>query len=108
MAQEALKIKTYRIKLIMVLFVCMVIMGLDRSSVSVAAPIMMEELGIAPSQMGLLLSAFFLDVHVMQHSCWPFGRPVRSKNGVGRGCGYLVYCISLDWMYEQSYRTDGG
>lgn len=59
MAQEALKIKTYRIKLIMVLFVCMVIMGLDRSSVSVAAPIMMEELGIAPSQMGLLLSAFF-------------------------------------------------
>lgn len=59
MAQEALKIKTYRIKLIMVLFVCMVIMGLDRSSVSVAAPIMMEELGIAPGQMGLLLSAFF-------------------------------------------------
>lgn len=59
MAQEALKIKTYRIKLIMVLFVCMVIMGLDRSSVSVAAPIMMEELGITPSQMGLLLSAFF-------------------------------------------------
>ncbi len=59
MAQEALKIKKYRIKLIMVLFVCMVIMGLDRSSVSVAAPIMMEELGIAPSQMGLLLSAFF-------------------------------------------------
>lgn len=59
MAQEALKIKTYRIKLIMVLFVCMVIMGLDRSSVSVAAPIMMEELGIAPSQMGLLLSSFF-------------------------------------------------
>lgn len=59
MAQEALKIKIYRIKLIMVLFVCMVIMGLDRSSVSVAAPIMMEELGIAPSQMGLLLSAFF-------------------------------------------------
>lgn len=59
MAQEALKIKIYRIKLIMVLFICMVIMGLDRSSVSVAAPIMMEELGIAPSQMGLLLSAFF-------------------------------------------------
>lgn len=59
MPQEALKIKRYRLKLIAVLFVCMVIMGLDRSSVSVAAPIMMKELGIAPSQMGLLLSAFF-------------------------------------------------
>ena len=59
MVQEALKIKSYRIKLILALFVCMVIMGVDRSSVSVAAPMMMEELGIAPSQMGLLLSAFF-------------------------------------------------
>ena len=57
--QDASKIKTYRVKLIAVLFVCMVVMGLDRSSISVAAPVIMDELDIAPTQMGLLLSAFF-------------------------------------------------
>lgn len=53
--QDASKIKTYRVKLIAVLFVCMVVMGLDRSSISVAAPVIMDELDIAPTQMGLLL-----------------------------------------------------
>ena len=57
--QDASKIKSYRVKLIAVLFVCMVVMGLDRSSISVAAPVIMDELDIAPTQMGLLLSAFF-------------------------------------------------
>lgn len=52
-------IKFYRVKLIGVLFTCMVIMGLDRSSLGVAAPVMMQEMGIEPGEMGLLLSAFF-------------------------------------------------
>lgn len=52
-------IKTYRKKLVLTMFACMAIMGLDRSSLGIAAPIMMTELGIEPGKMGILLSAFF-------------------------------------------------
>ena len=52
-------VRTYRKKLVLTMFACMAIMGLDRSSLGIAAPVMMTELGIAPGQMGILLSAFF-------------------------------------------------
>jgi ACS family glucarate transporter-like MFS transporter len=52
--------KAHQIKLVFVLFVCMFIMGLDRSSLGVAAPIIMKDLKIDAGTMGLALSAFFL------------------------------------------------
>lgn len=51
--------KAYHVKLVLVLFVCMFIMGLDRSTLGVAAPIIMKELDVDPATMGLALSAFF-------------------------------------------------
>lgn len=53
------KPRSYRIKLIMVLFTCMFIMGLDRSSLGIAAPVIMKELNIDAGSMGIALSAFF-------------------------------------------------
>ena len=51
--------KAYRIALVGVLFLCMFIMGLDRSTLGVAAPVIMKELGIDAATMGIALSAFF-------------------------------------------------
>ncbi|MGL5512989.1 MAG: MFS transporter [Sporomusa sp.] len=48
-----------RLKLVAVLFSVMVIMGLDRSSLGIAAPVIMKELGIDPGTMGIVFSAFF-------------------------------------------------
>ncbi|MBU2703967.1 ACS family glucarate transporter-like MFS transporter [Sporomusaceae bacterium BoRhaA] len=51
--------KSYRLKLILMLFSVMFIMGIDRSSLGVAAPVMMKELNIDPGSMGIAFSAFF-------------------------------------------------
>lgn len=53
------KSKSKRIRLVMMLFTCMFIMGLDRSSLGIAAPVIMKELGIDAGSMGIALSAFF-------------------------------------------------
>ncbi|MDR3669918.1 MAG: MFS transporter [Holophaga sp.] len=46
--------------MVFILFTCMFIMGLDRSSLGVAAPVIMKDLKIDAGTMGLALSAFFL------------------------------------------------
>lgn len=51
--------KSDRFKLVAVLFSAMFIMGLDRSSLGIAAPVIMKELKIDPGSMGIALSAFF-------------------------------------------------
>jgi ACS family glucarate transporter-like MFS transporter len=51
--------KSYQIKLILVLFTCMFVMGIDRSSLGVAAPLIMKAFKIGPGAMGIALSAFF-------------------------------------------------
>lgn len=51
--------KSYRIKLVLVLFSAMFVMGLDRSSLGIAAPVIMKELNIDPATMGVAMSAFF-------------------------------------------------
>ncbi|MEN6312700.1 MAG: MFS transporter [Clostridiaceae bacterium] len=48
-----------QVKLVLMLFLAMVIMGIDRSSIGVAAPIMMKELNMDTGSMGIILSAFF-------------------------------------------------
>ena len=46
-------------KLVGVLFLCMFVMGIDRSGLGIAAPVIMKDLNIDPGTMGLALSAFF-------------------------------------------------
>ena len=46
-------------KLILVLFTCMFVMGIDRSSLGVAAPLIMKAFKIDAASMGIALSAFF-------------------------------------------------
>lgn len=58
-AKSSKQSKSHRIRLVMVLFTCMFIMGLDRSSLGIAAPVIMKELGIDAGSMGIALSAFF-------------------------------------------------
>jgi hypothetical protein len=45
------------------LAICAVINYLDRGNLSIAAPLLKDELHISASQLGILLSAFFLDLH---------------------------------------------
>ncbi|SFL74903.1 MFS transporter [Pelosinus propionicus] len=51
--------RSYRIKLVLVLFSAMFVMGLDRSSLGIAAPVIMKELNVDPATMGVAMSAFF-------------------------------------------------
>ena len=48
------------------LAVCMLINYIDRGNLSIAAPLLKEELGISASQLGVLLSGFFWTYTVMQ------------------------------------------
>lgn len=48
-----------KVKLIVVLFTCMFVMGIDRSSLGVAAPLIMKAYKIDAASMGIALSAFF-------------------------------------------------
>lgn len=51
--------KGQQMKLVGVLFLCMFVMGIDRSGLGIAAPVIMKDLNIDPGTMGLALSAFF-------------------------------------------------
>ena len=52
--------KTYRWSVVLMLFfLAMLINYLDRSALSVAAPILIKEFQLSPSQMGLVFSSFF-------------------------------------------------
>lgn len=63
-----------------------------RGSLSVAAPVMMKELGLSPGIMGILLSAFFWSYSFMQ---MPAGWLV-DRYGVRRayGLGYLAWSLT--------------
>ncbi len=58
----------------------------DRGSLSVAAPVLTKELGIGPSQMGLLFSAFFWTYALCQI-----------------GAGWLVDRASVKWVYAAGF-----
>src|SRR5260370_25606241 len=44
---------------LVLLAICLLINYVDRSNLSIAAPLLKDELGISASQLGILLSAFF-------------------------------------------------
>lgn len=54
-------LKTYRWSVVLVLFfMAMLINYLDRSALSVAAPILIKEFNLSPSEMGMVFSSFFI------------------------------------------------
>lgn len=82
---------SYRIKLVFLLFSAMFVMGLDRSSLGVAAPVVMKELNIDPAQMGIALSAFFWTYTAFN---LPAGS-LADKIGVKKVLGWAVAIWSL-------------
>ncbi len=51
---------------LLLLVVCLIINYIDRGNLSVAAPLLKDELHLSPSQLGILFSAFFVTYTVMQ------------------------------------------
>ena len=45
------------------LAICLLINYVDRGNLSIVAPLLKDELGMSASQLGILLSAFFLELH---------------------------------------------
>lgn len=83
--------KSHRIKVVLALFTCMFIMGLDRSSLGIAAPVIMKELNIDAGSMGIALSAFFWTYTM-------FGLPAGSladKHGAKKVLGWAAAIWSL-------------
>lgn len=52
--------KAYRWQVVVLLFLASVINYLDRSALSVAAPMIAKDLGLGPEQLGFIFSAFFV------------------------------------------------
>ena len=48
------------------LAICLLINYVDRGNLSIAAPLLKDELGMSASQLGILLSAFFWSYTAMQ------------------------------------------
>ncbi|HHE6468759.1 TPA: MFS transporter [Providencia rettgeri] len=53
-------VKTLRWRLVSMLFILGIINYLDRSALSVAAPLITEDLGLTPTQLGFVFSIFFI------------------------------------------------
>ncbi len=68
MDQVADHSKTLRIfaPALVLLFICLLINYVDRGNLSIAAPLLKEELRLSPSQLGILLGAFFPTYTAMQ------------------------------------------
>src|SRR5215470_7308228 len=74
------------------LAICLLINYVDRGNLSIAAPLLKDELGISASQLGLLLSAFFWSYTAMQFvSGWLVDRFDAS---VVIAVGYLLWSLA--------------
>jgi MFS transporter, ACS family, D-galactonate transporter len=74
------------------LAICLFINYIDRGNLSIAAPLLKDELGISPSQLGILLAAFFWTYTAMQFvSGW-----LVDRFDVNRviAAGYLLWSVA--------------
>src|SRR5215475_5387826 len=55
-----------RFTVIVLLFLSVVVLYMDRVNISVVAPVLMKELGWDPAVMGMVLSAFFVGYFITQ------------------------------------------
>src|SRR5437773_12125366 len=77
---------------LVLLAICVCINYVDRGNLSIAAPLLKDELGISASQLGILLSAFFWTYTAMLFLCgWFVDRFDPSRV---LALGYLVWSLS--------------
>ena len=77
---------------LVLLAICLLINYVDRGNLSIAAPLLKDELGISASQLGILLSAFFWTYTAMQFVCgW-----LVDRFDVNRviAAGYLLWSLA--------------
>ena len=64
---------------LVLLAICLLINYVDRGNLSIAAPVLKDELGISASQLGILLAAFFWSYTAMQFVVgWLVDRSLRN------------------------------
>src|SRR5437660_10645558 len=74
------------------LAICLLVNYVDRGNLSIAAPLLKDELGISASQLGLLLSAFFWSYTAMQFvSGWLVDR---FNASFVIAAGYLIWSLA--------------
>jgi MFS family permease len=71
---------------LVLLAICLLINYVDRGNLSIAAPLLKDELGISASQLGILLAAFFWSYTAMQFAV-----------------GWLVDRFDVNWMIAAGY-----
>ena len=71
---------------LLLLAMCLLINYVDRGNLSIAAPLLKDELGISTSQLGILLAAFFWSYTAMQFVC-----------------GWLVDRFDVNWVLAAGY-----
>src|SRR4030095_6969843 len=77
---------------LILLAICILINYVDRGNLSIAAPLLKNELGISASQLGILLSAFFWTYTAMLFVCgWFVDRFDPSRV---LALGYLIWSLS--------------
>src|SRR6266496_5131163 len=94
MAQTADDSQSLRafIPVLVLLAICLLINYVDRGNLSIAAPLLKNELGISASQLGILLSAFFWTYTAMLFVCgWFIDRFDPSRV---LALGYLIWSLS--------------
>ena len=77
---------------LVLLAICLLINYVDRGNLSIAAPLLKDELGISASQLGILLAAFFWTYTAMQFVCgW-----LVDRFDVNRviAAGYLLWSLA--------------
>src|SRR5438034_11847577 len=76
---------------LVLLAICILINYVDRGNLSIAAPLLKDELGISASQLGILLAAFFWTYTAMQFvSGWLVDR---FDVNLVIGAGYLLWSL---------------
>jgi Major Facilitator Superfamily len=82
---------------LIMLAICILINYVDRGNLSIAAPLLKDELGISASQLGILLAAFFWTYTAMQFlSGWLVDR-FDVNLVIAAGLPALVDCDGDDW-----------
>jgi len=94
MAQTADDSQSWRAfaPVLLLLAICVLINYVDRGNLSIAAPLLKDELGISASQLGILLAAFFWSYTAMQFvSGWLVDR---FDVNLVIGAGYLLWSLA--------------
>src|SRR5438876_5146104 len=90
-ADDSQSLRAFAPALILLAF-CILINYVDRGNLSIAAPLLKDELSISASQLGILLSAFFWTYTIMLFVCVWFIDRVDVNRVLA--AGYLVWSLA--------------